>query len=518
MSPKKNNKVDNLHKADTILNHVEGLISQTKPTPHTELLDKLLEQIQPIDFKALVYPHVQQMKEQLKNMEADTQEAKAINKQLSKLKVVQKQYLVLCIDTVLELANSQRWGLCKHNEFIYLYNGTHWQKIEKDTLAKFLGEAAQKMGINKFDARFYQFRENLFKQFMAVAFLPPPKPSKEVIINLGNGTLEIGKEGVKLRNFKAADFLTYQLSFDYDESKKAPLFQKYLDTVLPDKNSQKVLAEYLGFIFTKRSSQTIKIEKALILHGNGANGKSVFFDIVDALIGKENISNASLQSLTDDKGYSRADLSNKLLNYASEINGKLEASIFKQLVSGEPVEARLPYGNPFTIRDYAKMIFNCNLLPTDVEHTNAFFRRFLIVPFDVTIPKEEQDDQLANKIISSELSGVFNWVLDGLYRLLEQRRFTESEAVNRTVEQYRIESDSVKLFLYENDYQVCTEGFITFKALFDEYKLFCIDSGCHWVKKSNFKKRLAANGFHVAKGTGNTNIVFIKQETAFTAQ
>ena len=93
-----------------------------------------------------------------------------------------------------------------------------------------------------------------------------------------------------------------------------------------------------------------------------------------------------MQSLTNENGYFRAKLANKLVNYASEINGKLESAIFKQLVSGEPVEARLPYGEPFTLKQYAKLIFNCNELPKDVEHTNAYFRRFLIIPFDVTIP------------------------------------------------------------------------------------------------------------------------------------
>src|SRR5690606_16817975 len=110
-------------------------------------------------------------------------------------------------------------------------------------------------------------------------------------------------------------------------------------------------------------------------------------------------------------GYARAMLANKLLNYATEINGKLETSTFKQLVSGEPVEARLPYGEPFTLTNYAKLIFNCNELPKDVEQTHAYFRRFLIVPFEVTIPGTEQDKELSKKIIESELSGVFNWVL-----------------------------------------------------------------------------------------------------------
>jgi putative DNA primase/helicase len=73
--------------------------------------------------------------------------------------------------------------------------------------------------------------------------------------------------------------------------------------------------------------------------------------------------------------------------------------------------------------DYAKLIFNCNELPKDVEQTEAYFRRFLIIPFNVTIPEHEQDKELAKKIIDNELSGVFNWVLSGLKRLLMQQRF-----------------------------------------------------------------------------------------------
>ena len=75
----------------------------------------------------------------------------------------------------------------------------------------------------------------------------------------------------------------------------------------------------------------------------------------------------------------------------------MEAAIFKQMVSGEPVEARLPYGQPFILRQYAKLIFNRNELPKDVEHSNAYYRRFLIIPFDVTIPEHEQDKTYTSK-------------------------------------------------------------------------------------------------------------------------
>ena len=128
-----------------------------------------------------------------------------------------------------------------------------------------------------------------------------------------------------------------------------------------------------------------------MLYGGGANGKSVFFEIVTALLGKDNVSNYSLSSLTNVNSYTRAKIEGYLLNYATEINGKLDADIFKQLVSGEAVDARLPYGQPFIMYDYAKLVFNCNQLPKDVEHTDAFYRRFLIIEFDVTIPYHEQD-------------------------------------------------------------------------------------------------------------------------------
>lgn len=168
----------------------------------------------------------------------------------------------------------------------------------------------------------------------------------------------------------------------------------------------------------------------------------------------------------------------------------MEAALFKQLASGEPVEARLPYGNPFTLKNYAKLIFNCNELPKDAELTEAFFRRFLIVPFDVTIPEHEQDKQLAKKIIENELSGVFNWVLDGLKRLLIQKHFTECEAVKQAREQYERDSDSVALFLEENDYHASMVSWIKIQTLYPEYRSFCYEDGYNPVNKKNFIARL----------------------------
>ncbi|PKD43694.1 DNA primase family protein [Rhodohalobacter barkolensis] len=452
-----------LHKAKT-------KISGQNVIPHKDVLSQMLEKVELLDYQ---------------------KEAKT-DKKLSK-----KHFLVITVEKILELAKKYDWGLCKRLDFIYLYNGAYWDEIEKESLQSFLGLAAYRMGVDRFESKYHRFRDELLKQFIVTAHLPAPeKDGPEVLINLKNGTVEINPEAekrVNLRQPESDDFITYQLPFEYDPYATSPRFDKYLDKVLPSKDLQKLLAEYLGYIFLKPS--TLKLEKTLLLYGTGANGKSVFFDIVNAMLGDENVSTYTLKSLTNQNGYYRAKLANKLLNYATEIDGEMNTALFKQLVSGEPVEARLPYGEPFTLTNYAKLIFNCNELPSDVEHTNAFFRRFLIVPFDVTIPPEEQDKELSRKIIENELSGVFNWVIEGLHRLLEQKGFTECEEVNQQVENYRKESDSVLSFIDQRGYKSSKVSYTRLSELYQGYKRFCEQDGYRACSNRKFSTRLKNAGY-----------------------
>ncbi|MFC5270031.1 DNA primase family protein [Adhaeribacter terreus] len=467
---------------ETIINHVEELIKQAEPIPHAQILARLLDRVNTLDFREL----------------AELEEAEKLNN---------SHLQIITVEQVLNLAKLNKWGICRNHDFIYLYNGAYWSLFDVEELKAFLGEAAEKMGVDKFKARYFQFRETLFKQFLTLANLPKPEQPKEVVlVNLKNGTFEISPTGHRLRPFDRSDFITYQLPFEYNPEAEAPLFTAYLNKVLPDQERQKVLAEYLGYVFIKNG--TIKEEKVLFLYGTGANGKSVFHEVVKALLGAENTSQYSLQDLTNDNGYYRAMIANKLVNYASEISGKLEAATFKQLASGETVSARLPYGNPMQISDYARLIFNVNDLPRDVEQTDAFFRRFLIVPFDVTIPEAEQDKQLHIKIIENELSGVFNWVLQGLNRLLSQKQFTNCQAAHDAREHYKTQSDSVKMFIEENGYKNSPTEYRLIKELYQEYRNFCIDDGFKPVNKSNFIKRLQGFGVPIEKKNIG-NVAFI---------
>lgn len=483
--------------ADLLDKEIEELTS-TEVVPHEQILKDLIEQIKPIDFEELAYPKIKKLRAELEELdpEKEKERAKEIRRQLAKVKVSVKHYRILSVKEIIKTATRNNWGLCKNNDFIYLYNGAFWNEIDREVFQKFLGESAEELGVNWDNSQDFRFKEDLHKQFLSTAYLPTPDNDKnKVLINLNNGTFEITAKGIELRPFDRSDFLTYQLPFEFNPNAEAPIFQKYLDRVLPDVERQKVLAEYLGYLFIKNGNNTLKEEKALILYGTGHNGKSVVFHVVEALLGTENVSNYSLQSLTNENGYYRAKIANKLVNYASEINEKLEASIFKQLVSGEPVEARLPYGQPFTLKQYAKLIFNCNKLPKDVEHTNAYFRRFLIIPFDETIREDEKDNNLHTKIIEAELPGVFNWVLAGLNRLLEQKRFSECLAAQKAVEQYRLESDSVQMFLNESEYCISTTKEVPLKDMFSDYRQYCLESGFKNCSLRTFADRLRNAGY-----------------------
>jgi putative DNA primase/helicase len=452
---------------------------------HSEILRLLIEQLQRIDFRK--YCNIEQNKE-----------------------VTRKHLLVAVVENVLKTAKANNWGIARQYSFFYLFNGEYWSIIKEHELENFLGEAAEKMGIDAFEARSYLFREQLLKQFLTVAnFVKLARNKDKTLINLKNGTFEISADKQFLREPKSEDFITYQLPFEYNPDAIAPVFQSFLDRVVPEVDKQKILAEYVGYVFIK--NEVLKLEKILLLYGTGANGKSVFFEIISSLLGEENISSYSLQNLTDNTGYYRAKLANKLLNYASEINGKLESSIFKQLTSGEPVEARSPYGEPFTLTEYGRMIFNCNELPREVEQTNAFFRRFLIIHFAVAIPEKEQNKGLAQYIIRNELSGVFNWVLDGLKRLMIQKNFTQSKAVEMQVEEYKKQSDNVRMFISEGRYKASKSVNQMLKDLYVDYKSFCEDYCYITCSNRTFGERLRNIGFAVERKNKGV-VVYVEKE------
>jgi putative DNA primase/helicase len=443
--------------------------AEKKILAHEEILKAILETIEPINFRTI----------------AGLDDGEHLP---------QKHLLVMCIDELLSKVKEQNFGLARKDDSIFAYNGAFWKELDRDTIKDFLGRVAAKLSVGNLEAKHYEFKNKLYLQFLASAYFEPIHQNTAIVLlNTLNGTMEITKDSQTVRAFKREDFLTYQLPFEYDQNANCPMFQNYLAKVLPEQELQDIIAEFFGYVFTKN----LKMEKAMLLYGSGANGKSVLFDVVNALLGKENIENFSLSNLLEE--HNRALIAHKLLNFGSEINAAKTRDEFKNLVSGEPIQARLKYGNSFTMTNYAKLAFNCNELPKDFDHQHAYFRRLLIIPFRVKIPDAEQDANLAQKIIKSELAGVFNWIIDGLKRLLKAERFTESKIVKETIATYKKESDSVAMFMDDKGYKPSSTKHIFLKNLYANYRTFCLEDGSSALKKLNFKRRLEENGIPMAE-------------------
>ncbi len=286
----------------------------------------------------------------------------------------------------------------------------------------------------------------------------------------------------------------YLLPYNYDPISACPIFDRFLYRVLPDNDSRSILQEFMGYVFTSG----LKIEKVLVLYGSGSNGKSVFFEVVSELMGRENISFKGLGDLCmkGDKGNNhRAEVENKLINYSSEINAKgADLDLFKGVTSGEPVPARRLYKDVYMFRNDAKLIFNANKLPTETEKTHAFFRRYIIIPFEVTISDDEKDVDLHRKIIDNELSGVMNWVIAGLKRLLANRDFTQSEKVEAALEDFKKESNSVLQFIEEYAIIDKEYEFVSNTDLYNSYTEFCNSNGYHRLNQNNFSKEMISAG------------------------
>ena len=431
------------------------------------ILDEMLTIIEPIDFYE----------------EGHIDQGKSLSKQV---------YIIVVVEKILEIARERHWDLATENTRIFIYNGRQWLIVSADAFKRFLQKAATRMGVPDRYAKYFLFQDDLHHQFLSAADLPTPETqSSRVLINLQNGTFENNATEHCLREFRKEDFLTYQLPFSYDPEAKCPIFHAFLNRNLPDKGCQDLIAEYIAYVL----SPFLKLEKVLILYGDGANGKSVLFQIIKALLGEDNVCSYSLQNLTAREGYQRAELGNKLLNYAPEINGRIDPALFKQLASGEPVEARFIFGRAFILRKYARLLFNCNVLPSDVEMTHAFFRRFMIIPFTETIPEEEQDTDLAKRITQNELPGIFNWVIEGLDRLTRNKRFTEPEMVREANKSFRDQSDSLALFLEDSGIVAGSDHSAQVSALYARFSAYARSCNLPAISMKSFSEKMSKAGF-----------------------
>lgn len=208
----------------------------------------------------------------------------------------------------------------------------------------------------------------------------------------------------------------YVRPFSYYDDAKCPAWDKFLREVLPDEEERACLQEFFGMCFLDRDRYSV--EKFAMFIGSGSNGKSVVFDVIKAVIGKEYVSFLDPAQLMDAKNL--IDVDGKRLNFAPDIRkGASFDSALKALSSGQEVTGWEMYKGGKVVK-CPPLVFAMNELPRFRDVTSAFFRRILLFSFDVTIPEESQDKSLAVKIVRNESAGVFRWMMEGLWRMQEK--------------------------------------------------------------------------------------------------
>jgi putative DNA primase/helicase len=284
------------------------------------------------------------------------------------------------------------------------------------------------------------------------------------------------------------DFLsTIQLPVALDPNATCPRWIRFLDEVLEaDTECIAILQEFVGLCLVPDTSY----QKALILVGEGANGKSVLLQVVEELLGRQNVCNVALGDLHNE--FHRARLVGKLVNISTEINPKtLEKSdYFKSIVTGDSISASHKHKPVFDFRPVCRLIFACNRLPRVRDTSYGFHRRLIIVPFNRKFEGNKADLHLASRLLN-ELDGIFQWALRGLTRLRDQGHFTGSEATDSALAEYRRLNNP--LIAFTEDKCQIVKGIYTQKDdLYEAYKKYIEKHGYQPLNQGNFFKELYA--------------------------
>ncbi len=236
-----------------------------------------------------------------------------------------------------------------------------------------------------------------------------------------------------------------QLPVNYNPDAKCPQIQKFLDEVV-DSEDQQVLLQYLGYCMIP----TTRFEKALMLIGDGANGKSTLLKLVIAMLGQENISTLSLFDLSH--RFRLAEIVGKLVNIYTDLPSKKleDSSVFKAILSGDPITGERKYAHPFTFKPYTRLLFSTNKLPTTIDISPAFFRRWLIIEFPHTFDEKKRDTGLFTKLSKpEELEGLAQLAIQGLRMLKEADEFSESTRMAQLRSDYERSNNPVAAFFEE---------------------------------------------------------------------
>jgi P4 family phage/plasmid primase-like protien len=294
----------------------------------------------------------------------------------------------------------------------------------------------------------------------------------------------------ELIEFSKEHYSTMRIETEYDENAAEPKFWlKFLASSIVDGTNIKTLQEMIGYFLVTN----LKAKSFFILHGPTDCGKSVISDILGFLIGRSKISNTSIQAICDTSNrWAAGELYNNLVNINTDISDKVlqDTSILKQFTGDRYIRYEFKGKQPFSGPVTCRLMFVANSMPATTDHSSAFYNRLKIINFPHSIPVEDQDEDLIDKL-KLEASGIINWALEGLERLIcNNYRFTEDLKIK---EEYKEYSNSVLLFIREYC-EFNHEGEAKSSELYGLYKFFCKEDGYISFSQKKFIKEILNTG------------------------
>jgi putative DNA primase/helicase len=319
-----------------------------------------------------------------------------------------------------------------------------------------------------------------------------------MLFNVQNGTVDL-RDG-SLRPHRREDMLTKVAGCAFDAEAACPTWLRFLETTFGDDEMIQFVRRLVGYFLTGEVREHI----LPIFWGSGANGKTTLLRAVLAVLGDYGTTAPSdLLVLRKHKDHPTElmVLLGARLAVASEtpLGGYLAETLVKSLTGNDTIAARRVFHDYITFTPTHKLLIGTNHKPQIRGTDDAVWRRVLLIPFTHTVPTDEQDPRLLDKLVA-EAPGILAWAVRGCLEW-QSEGLRPPEKVRAATDEYRKESDHFPTFLDEccvvQSFAKVEKG-----AAFITYTKWCEANGEHPVPKREFGYRLKALGADEEKSNG----------------
>ena len=295
----------------------------------------------------------------------------------------------------------------------------------------------------------------------------PSEPNRH-LIPFNNGIYDMSED--KLKPFDSSHFFINKLGVNFNpEQRQYPSIDKLFNEIV-GKRDVVTLYEIIAYIMYRG----YPYPKCFFLYGNGANGKSTYCQVLRRIIGNENISSTSLETLQYNR-FGTSALYGKLVNISPEISYNVlkKTDKLKQLTGIDLVRGEKKFKDEFLFVNYAKLIFIGNEIPYSEDKSFAFYRRMLLIPFPKRFEiKRKADPFIIEKIPAGEFEAV-GFECIQILKELERNlfTFTRHKRTKQVEQEYERVSDPIGMFIKEK-IEDDQEGNIPVKDFNQELKTY----------------------------------------------